>query len=155
MRGRADDDLGRAAADIHDAERARRAVAECARGADEGESCLLLTREDPHPEPARGLDRSHQLGAVRRATDRRSGNSENLARAKVPRTFELRPDDPDDLGDLRLGDRPVARDPATDSRERAILMNLVQLLVPAFRHEQPGGVRADVDTSAAHVSRQP
>ena len=85
----ADDDLRRAPADVDHPESALRPVTERGGGADERESRLLLPGEDPHPEPAGGLDRAHELRSVRGPPDGRCADADDLARAELTRMREL------------------------------------------------------------------
>src|SRR6185369_1254054 len=82
---RAGADLGRAAADIHDHEPARRARAEVVPGARPDEPRLLVAGDDLGLEPRLGAGALEERGAVRRVARRAGRDARDPLRAERAR----------------------------------------------------------------------
>ena len=99
----AEDHLGRAAADVDDADRPVDRVAERLGRADEGEPPLLLLAEDLDRDAGVLADLLGDSGAVARLAHRGGRHRADRLRAKLPREPHL---GGDDLGDLVRPSRP-------------------------------------------------
>jgi len=148
--GRADSDLGRRAADVDDGDVPVRRVVESAGRSDERQPRLLLVGEDVHVDARAGRDRACQLLLVYGIPDRRSGDEADRLATELPRDTHLGPDDFDDLRDLALRYRVLARQALADSRECALAQQLANTPAVGFGDQQTGRVRADVDARANH-----
>ena len=104
----AEDHLGRAAADVDDADLAGDRVAERLGRADEGEPPLLLVAEDLDRDAGGRGDRLRHLLAVAGLAHGRGGDGADRLRAELAGQPHLGRDDLADLVDLRRRDRPVA-----------------------------------------------
>jgi len=84
-------------------------VVESAGRSDERQPRLLLVGEDVHVDARAGRDRACQLLLVYGIPDRRSGDEADRLATELPRDTHLGPDDFDDLRDLALRYRVLAR----------------------------------------------
>src|SRR6185437_14792429 len=146
----ADDHLGGAAAHVHHGDRAVERATEGSGGTEEREPALLVLGEDAHRQAALLLHRQLELALVLRGAHGRRGHDHDLVGAELAREPRLLGDDGSRLGDLALGD-PSLRHRAPDARERALGHQLAEPVVARLRHEQAGGVAADVDAGVGHA----
>ncbi len=157
----AEDDLGRAAADVDHSDLALHRVAEGLRGADEGQPPLLLAAEDLDRE-ARLLGHPRgDLLAVGRLADRRGRDRADRLGAELAGEADLSGDDLRYLGRLPLGDRPVAVERLADARIGPLLHHLLQLPVHWLRHEDARRVGPNIYGGAerhrliSHIPKRP
>ena len=99
-----EDDLGRAAADVDDGDRALDRVAERLGRAEEREAALILVVEDLDVDRGDLLDLLDDLLAVVRLADRRGRHGLDRLGAELLGEPHLGGDDVGDLGDLLRGD---------------------------------------------------
>ena len=148
--GGAEDHLGRAAADVDDADRPVDRMAEGLGRADEGEAALLLVAEDVDLDAGGRADLPRRPLAIARLAHRGGRYRANRLGAELTRQADLGGDDLGDLLDLVGTDRSVVVDRLVDSGVGALLHHLFQLAVDRLRHEHARRIGADIYCGAEH-----
>ncbi len=129
-----------AAAHVDNAKGALRYMPERSRRAREGQPGLFGCREDFDLQPAGLADPVHQLAAVLRAPDCRSGDAADFQRPKLARPLQLRGYHLGNLNKLGFAQPPGAANVGAEMREHALLVDAFQPPVVAVCHQQAGGV---------------
>ena len=146
----AEDHLGRAAADVDDADLAGHRVPEGLGRADEGEPSLLLLAEDLDLDPGGLADLLRRLLAVARLAHRGGRDRADRLGAELTRQADLGGDHLGDFLDLLGEDLAVSAERLVDPRVGALLHHLFQLPVDGLGDEHAGRIGADVYCGAEH-----
>ena len=144
------DQLGRAAADVDD----QVARAEPARGGDAAadELGLLVSGEQPRDEAVAPLDLAEEGLAVLRVADAAGGDEEGALCAELLGRAAVVDERVADAGDRDGEEAPSPIDAFAEPRDREAPLDLVHAAVDHVGHEQPRGVRPQVERCDSHAS---
>ena len=148
----AEDHLGRAAADVDDADLALDRVAEGLGRADEGEPPLLLLAEDVDRDPGGLGDRLRRpRSPLRRLADRRGGDRADRLGAELARASRTWVATTSPTSSIFSGTiAPVVVERLVDPRVGPLLHHLLQLPVDRLGDEHARRVGADIYRGAEH-----